>query len=160
MNRDELPFRINCEGYFFNKEGEILAKKSEKGFIMFPGGGMDKGEKIEHTMLRETEEETGANIKNLKKLAVERIIWDKDWPKTEKQKRRYASFKGDEMHFFTGDVESIKATKESCEDFWRGKKFMDPNEVVEFIENEIKSAENDEKINQRKIQLRLLKELL
>jgi predicted RNA-binding protein with EMAP domain len=95
----------------------------------------------------------------LKKLAVKRIIWDKDWAKTDKQTKRYELYQGDEMHFFTGTVESIREVTEEHEDFWHGEKFMEVNEVIDFIENELKSLENNGNIEQRKIQFKLLREL-
>ena len=154
-NRKDLPFRINCEGYFLNSEGKILAKNSGKGFIMFPGGGVDSDEDIEKAMIRETEEETGMAPTNLKKIGTLRIIWGEDWVKTEKQKNRYGEFQGDEMHFFTGNVnETGKESDE--EDFWQGEKFMEIQEVIDFIE---KTRPFDKSVKEyREMQLKYLGE--
>jgi 8-oxo-dGTP pyrophosphatase MutT (NUDIX family) len=155
--RDKLPFRKNCEGYFVNSEGKVLAKDSGKGFIMFPGGGVDSDENIEDAMIRETKEETGFIPTNLKTLGVLKIMWGSDWVKTDKQKERYNKFLGDEMHFLKGEIsENTGNSKE--EDFWEGEKFMDINEVINFIE---KSRPFDESVKDyREAQIRFLRSIL
>jgi 8-oxo-dGTP pyrophosphatase MutT (NUDIX family) len=93
MDRKELPFRKNCEGYFINSEGKILAKDSGKGFIMFPGGGVDAEEDVAAAMIRETKEETGAALSNIKKARVFKIIWGPDWAKQTNKRNGIGSFK-------------------------------------------------------------------
>ncbi len=155
--KSNLPFRINCEGYFLNAEGKILAKDSGKGFVMFPGGGMDKAENIEAAMIRETKEETGVIPAKLKKLGVLKILWGPDWAKTEKQKARYQIFQGDEMHFFSG-LANEETEKSEEEDVWTGEKFMEIKEVITLIE---KSRPFDESVSEyRETQLRFLRNLL
>ncbi len=152
--RDNLPFRLNCEGYFINKSGKILAKDSGKGFIFFPGGGVDKSENIEKAIIRETKEETGFTPKNIKSLGILKFIWGPNWAQTDKQKERYKHFQGEEMHFFRGVVdENSKNTTE--EDAWDGEKFMEIQEIIDTIE---KSRPFDENIKEyRETQLRHLK---
>lgn len=154
--RDKLPFRINCEGYFI-KEGKILAKDSGKGFIMFPGGGVDNGEDLHSAMTRETKEETGILPKNLKHLGVLKIVWGPDWAKTDKQKMRYQQFQGDEMHFFEGFAGGeMSISKE--EDAWNGRKFLRLLDVINILE---KSRPFDESVKEyRETQLRFLRALL
>ncbi len=123
--RDKLPFRMNCEGYFFDKSKNVLAKEIN-GVLIFPGGGVDNNEHIEKAIIRETFEETGAIIKNLRKVGELKFIWDKNWAKTEKQKRRYQKYKGEDMHFFVGEVikfENLDSAKKG-EDFWHGEKLI------------------------------------
>jgi 8-oxo-dGTP pyrophosphatase MutT (NUDIX family) len=127
------PFRINCEGYFL-QDGKILVKDSGKGFLIFPGGGIDQNETVEQGMIREVFEETGAVVKNLEKLGVVRTVWDKNWAKTEKQKLRYEQYQGDEMHFFKGDIiKFVDNSKE--EDSWNKISFMTIEEAINFIKN-------------------------
>ncbi len=130
MERSKLPFRRNCEGYFF-KEGNILAKDRGE-FTEFPGGGVDDGETPEEALTRETFEETGAIVDNLQKVGDANFIWGKDWAKTDKQKERYKRFKGEEMHFFVGKIKELKETKH--EDKWRGEIFMPIKEVINKLE--------------------------
>ncbi|MCK5149799.1 NUDIX hydrolase [Candidatus Pacearchaeota archaeon] len=133
-NRNDLPFRRNCEGYFLI-DGKLLVKDSGKGFLIFPGGGIDESETIEEGMTRETKEETGANIKNLKKLGTVKIIWNDNWAKTDKQKIRFDKFKGDEMHFFAGDIDCFVENEDAEEDFWGEQHSMNIKEAIKFIEN-------------------------
>lgn len=81
-SRGSLPFRKNCEGYFVDDKGRILAQDSGKGYIIFPGGGVNEDETPERGLLREAFEETGVVIEGkLKKLGVLHIIWGKDFIK-------------------------------------------------------------------------------
>src|SRR3989338_4932347 len=144
MERKNLPFRINCEGYFLDSEGNIIAKESN-GIDLFPGGVVDK------------KEETGAVVKNIRKLGTIKIFWGPNWAKTEKQKSRYTAFQGDEMHFFIGDIESFEEPEIKEEDFWDGNKLMNISEVIKKIEGK---APFDEDIRgYREAQLKFLKEI-
>ena len=52
-----------------NDKNEICVIKSEKyGYMQLPGGGIDNGENITEALRRETEEETGFLIKNIKPI--------------------------------------------------------------------------------------------
>ena len=158
MNRSRLPYRRNCEGYFLTKEGKILAKDTGKGYLVFPGGGIDKGEQADNAVVRETFEETGAVIElPIKKLGVVRFIWDKDWIKTEKQKRRFEEFKGEEMHFFFGTIKKFKENKGQHEDAWNGEKLMSISKVVGIIEKSKPFSENIKVY--REAQLRFLRQI-
>ncbi len=130
MNRGLLPLRKNCEGYFFNDKGEILAKE-DNGLIIFPGGGIDN-ENVKTGMIRETLEETGFNVKIVGSLGQLKTVWGDTWAKTEKQKARYLKYKGDNMYFFFGKVLSCSSVEE-VEDYWEGSKFMELKEVISKI---------------------------
>lgn len=152
MDRTKLPFRINCEGYFLNDNKQILAKLNEKGFVIFPGGGIDDSEPIEEGMKRETLEETGAIIEDLKEVGSEKFIWGKDWAQTPKQKKRYEIYQGDEMHFFIGKVIGFKESSLE-EDTWGSQKFMNLDEVIKLIKGRL---ENDHENNYVHMQLEFL----
>lgn len=156
--RNMLPFRINCEGYIIDGKGNILALDSGKGYIIFPGGGIDENETPEEGMAREIFEETGAIVTNISKLAVLKIIWGQKWAKTEKQKKRYELFQGDEMHFFKGFIKEFKNNSFQEDDYWKGKKLMPIKEVIEIIENSKPFSKDEEKY--RETQIKLLKEIL
>tara|TARA_Y100000034_G_C6656703_1_gene287714 strand:+ start:125 stop:616 length:492 start_codon:yes stop_codon:yes gene_type:complete len=143
MDRSMLPYRRNCEGYFVTKDGKILAKDTGKGYLVFPGGGIDKGEHADAAVVREAFEETGAIIKSpIKKLGVVHFIWDKDWIRTEKQKKRFKRFKGEEMYFFSGIIKEFKENKEQHEDYWKGKKLMPISKAIHIIEKDKPFSEN------------------
>jgi len=140
MDRTNLPFRKNCEGYFIDRKGNILAQDSGKGYIIFPGGGIDDHENPEQGLLREAHEETGVIIKGkLIELGVIHIIWDENWITTEKQKKRFRKYKGDEMYFFLGHIDRLEKPKGDPEnpnddDIWIGEKLMSINQVIDIIE--------------------------
>ncbi len=158
MDRSILPYRKNCEGYFLTKDGEILAKDTRKGYLVFPGGGIDEGEHADTAVVRETFEETGAIIElPVKKLGVVHFIWDKNWIKTEKQKRRFKKFKGEEMYFFFGTIKEFKENKEQQEDYWEGEKLMPLLKAIQIIEKS-KPFSKDIKIY-REAQLRFLRKI-
>lgn len=148
--------RQNTEGYFVDGKGRILAKDSGKGYVIFPGGGINPGELAEGAVLRETLEETGAIIEDLKKIGKLRIIWGKGWAKTEKQKGRQGQFQGDEMHFFSGRIKEFGKSS-GGEDAWQGKKLMPINDAILAIEQ---SRPFENKIaGYREFQLKFLKSL-
>lgn len=133
FNRESLPFRVNCEGYFLYS-GEVIVRDSGEGYLEFPGGGVDAGESPENALIRETYEETGAVIESLKSLGTLRFVWDENWAKTDKQKKRYSQFQGEEMHFFTGRVIDFrKPTGDGNEAGWCGRRTMPVLEALEFI---------------------------
>jgi 8-oxo-dGTP pyrophosphatase MutT (NUDIX family) len=53
MDRSKLPYRKNCEGYFLYKGSYVIANDTGKGYLEFPGGGVDENEEPETALLRE-----------------------------------------------------------------------------------------------------------
>jgi len=140
MNRETLPYRLNCEGYLVFGD-KIIARNTEYGYIDFPGGGVDEGEEILEALKREVFEETGAIISNLKEVGVIKTIWPSDWAKNEKQKKRFEKYKGDEMHFFVGKVDEFKdplgdknEQGEKNNGKWdKGERLMNISEAIKII---------------------------
>jgi len=159
MDRAKLPYRKNCEGYFLFKGNYVIANDTGKGYLEFPGGGVDEHEYPEKALIREAYEEAGVIIEGkLKKIGLVHFIWDKDWAKTEKQKQRYNQFKGEEMHFFTGKVKSLVEPKgDSHEAGWKGERAMPIDKAIKLIESG-KPFSKDIK-EYREFQLKALKEL-
>ena len=157
MERKNLPFRINCEGYFLDNKRNIIAKESN-GLVLFPGGGVDENEEVIEAMIRETKEETGTIVNNIRKLGTIKIVWGPNCAKTEKQKLRYKIFQGDEMHFFMGNIESFEEPEIKEEDFWDGNKLMNIGEVIKKIEGEVPFDEDIKEY--REAQLKFLKEIV
>lgn len=63
--------RFGVRVLLFNERQEICVIKSEKyGYMQLPGGGIDEGESILEGLKRETREETGFLIKDIKPLGV------------------------------------------------------------------------------------------
>ena len=157
MDRTNLPYRKNCEGYFLYKD-RVIVKKQE-GYLEFPGGGVDENEDPEKALLREAYEEAGVIIEGkMKKIGVLHFIWDKEWAKTEKQKQRYNHFKGEEMHFFAGKVKNLVSPKgDSHEDGWKGEITIPIAKAIKLIESG-KPFSRDIK-EYREFQLKALKSL-
>jgi len=133
-DRTKLPYRKNCEGYFFC-DGKVLAQNTGMGYVLFPGGGIDEGEDPEDAVLRETFEETGAVIKNLKEIGVIRFDWSEDWAKTDKQKKRYEFYRGEEMHLFSGEVDRLEiASGDDEESGWEGDVLNSVKDVIDWID--------------------------
>jgi mutator protein MutT len=64
------------------QENKILlvhSKYNDKEFFLFPGGGMEFGETIEQTAIRETLEETGVKVKIKDIFHINEYINNKDW---------------------------------------------------------------------------------
>ena len=133
QNRSKLPFRKNCEGYFTDNQERILAKKNKQGIIIFPGGGIEEGETIEQGMLRETLEETGAVIKDIKFIGNLKIFWSEEWAKTEKQKVRYNKFQGDDMYFFSGKIVRFQRPSSTEGDYWKKISLLKMDEIIKHI---------------------------
>lgn len=157
MTRSHLPFRKNCEGYFLSNCGRALVRDTGKGYLVFPGGGVDEDEDIKVAVQRETFEETGARVDNIKKVAVVRFIWDENWAKNDKQKKRYEEFQGEEMHLFVGKIQGFEEVDNPEEDYWQGEKLMEIDDAIELIKNEHPFRESMKEY--RECQIKFLKEL-
>ena len=97
------------------------------------GGGVDEGESPSEAIVRETFEETGAIVTELKHVGTIYFIWDENWAKTEKQKKRYKYFKGEEMHLFIGRFKEFKELTKKGEDYWEEPKLMNIQQAIDFI---------------------------
>lgn len=157
-DRTKLPFRKNCEGYFICDSGKIIARNTGLGYIEFPGGGVDEHEDPRDALIREALEETGTVLSGeLKKVGQLNFIWDENWAKSEKQKKRYGEFQGEEMHFFIGKVKEItSATGDANEVGWADKVEMEIQEIIDSIKNEGFSEDMKE---YREFQLKMLEKL-
>ncbi len=145
MPNNNLPFRKNTEGFFSDNKRNILARRAQD-YVIFPGGGCKKEESPEDCIVRETFEETGAVVDNLKFLGTLRIVWGLDWATTEKQKERYKKYQGDEMYFFSGQIKEFKKVLQE-EDSWQSQKIMQLKDVIkllkspQFVNNEYRQTQ-------------------
>lgn len=67
--------------FILNNKNQILLVKSFKweGYYCVPGGRVEIGEKIEHTVKREVKEEVGLDVTNIKFLCVADAIFPKEF---------------------------------------------------------------------------------
>ena len=96
-------------------------------------------------------------LKNLQKIGELKFVWGPNWAKTEKQKKRYKEFQGEDMIFFTGEIDEFVNVKNSNEDSWNGEKLIKISDAVKFIESESFDEHNKK---YREFQLSSLKNLL
>ena len=70
--------RLGCSAVIFDEAREkvLLTKRSDNGLWCLPGGGVDPGESVEETILREVQEETGLTVRMLRLTGV---YSDPDW---------------------------------------------------------------------------------
>jgi len=138
----EKKLRRRVEVFVSDGKGKILAGKSPEGGFMFPGGGIDKGETINQAADRETKEEVGLSIKNVKGIGVspEVTLWTKrlqDWMnekgRTHEGSRTYyrtALVKGEDKSLLGKDGDNFKA------------KFYSIDEIVKGLKRSLKGAKD------------------
>jgi len=49
-----------------------------------------------------------------------KIVWGKNWAKTDKRKKRYEHYQGDKMYSFFGTIKEFKQ-QQNHEDTWQGE---------------------------------------
>ena len=64
--------RLGCSAVIFDdaREKVLLTKRADNGLWCLPGGGVDPGESVEETIIREVREETGLTIRVLRLAGV------------------------------------------------------------------------------------------
>ena len=67
---DAVPNQFVGVGCIVVKEGKLLLIRTHRGFWSTPGGHLDFGESPEACAARETEEETGVRVTNVKFVAI------------------------------------------------------------------------------------------
>ena len=70
--------RLGCSAVIFDETREkvLLTKRADNGLWCLPSGGVDPGECVEETILREVWEETGLKVRVLRLIGV---YSDPDW---------------------------------------------------------------------------------
>ena len=77
MGEDQEKPRLGCAGVI-TKDNEVLLGRSNKpgmdGFWVLPGGGVDFGERLAATLVREIREETSLEIEPGEVITVDEIV--------------------------------------------------------------------------------------
>lgn len=70
--------RLGCSAVIFDEAREkvLLTKRADNGLWCLPSGGVDPGERVEETILREVWEETGLQVRVRRLIGV---YSDPDW---------------------------------------------------------------------------------
>jgi 8-oxo-dGTP pyrophosphatase MutT (NUDIX family) len=142
--RTKLPYRKEVSVFLI--DGNKVMAQDNKTFMVFPGGGVDKGESLEKALRREVVEETGAIINNdLKLITSVKADFYPAWAKvSSKRMKRYKEFRGGEIYIFIGTVKKfVKPTSDEGDD-WKGAYWMPISKVIKRTnEQEKKQHIND-----------------
>ena len=136
--------KINMEKYskvilsnmcmVYNDKGEILVQmrtKKDWSGLTFPGGHVEHGESFTEAAIRETFEETGLTVRNLKLCGVKQFQTQKD--------ARYVVFFYKTNHF-CGTLQS----SDEGEVFWIPRKDLSDYPLVEDFMDMVKVMEQDD----------------
>ena len=68
----EGKIRLGCSAVIFDESGEktLLTQRADNGQWCLPSGGVDSGESVEETCIREVCEETGLNVRVTRLVGV------------------------------------------------------------------------------------------
>jgi 8-oxo-dGTP diphosphatase len=134
-SRGSLPFRPTSD-CFLTYKGKLVAKDMGH-YIAFPGGGVDPGESPKAAAKREVMEEVGAVLKgDLKPMGDISWVWNPEWADSPKRKKRYQQFQGEQVYFFTGEVEKFVKPTSDEGDAWSGKKLMKFSDAIAYLQAE------------------------
>ncbi len=86
-----------------------------------------------------------------------KFIWGLNWAKTEKQRKRYQQYKGEDMHFFVGEIIKFNEQTKKEEDFWVEKRLFPIKKLIEIIESGRPFGEEIKEY--RETQLKFLREI-
>ncbi len=108
----EKPWRQRAEIYVIKDGNLILGTNPKwKGGLIIPGGGMDKGETPKMAAKRETLEELGVSVKNLKLISTKKIKYVpvKNQPKYQQELTN--NYSGAIFHSYTAQFNKIDKSK-------------------------------------------------
>ena len=98
---------------------------------------MDAGESPKAAAKREVMEEVGAVLKgDLKPMGDISWVWNPEWADSPKRKKRYQQFQGEQVYFFTGEVEKFVKPTSDEGDAWSGKKLMKFSDAIAYLQAE------------------------
>jgi len=122
--KEKIPVQKAGGGLVYNKKGEVLFI-FRNGKWDLPKGGIEKGEEIEYTALREVEEETGVN----------KLLISKKLDKTYHVFRRNGKYKLKITHWFemTSDFDGIPIGQ--AEEGIEKVAWLNPEQIQEALKN-------------------------
>ena len=124
LTRARLPFREKTEVYLLTPDGRVVAQDRGR-YVMFPGGGVDLGEKsLGRSAAREVLEEVGITVAGpLTKLVTVDWVWFPEWADNPTRQERYRQFQGERVHILVGRAGPAQAGGQEV-DAWKGRKTM------------------------------------
>lgn len=121
------------------KDGNLMVgkrTKNEQTWYTLPGGKAEKNESMADAAYRETLEEVGVRIKNIKEIGTQYITWknnEKGYPDANKK------HKGIMNHFFTAEMNTIDDSKHNRMSDKHELMFMDPKEYIKHLKTKLKN---------------------
>ncbi len=162
IDRSKLPYREAIDVFIFHEDKlvgqKILRDKNKPNeyFLKTPSGGIDEGESIIEAAKRETIEETGAVLKNIKEVESFKVIWPPSFKNASaKTARRYAKYKGINYRVIVAELVKFIDPTSKEGDEWSGtqeEKLMTIEEAIELLKND-KAEKIWQEYNQLNIKL-------
>jgi len=118
--KEKQKLRRRVEAIVVDGKGRILAAKAPHGGVQFPGGGIDPGESVNQAANRETKEEMGYSLKNIRAMGFspKSTLWGKALQKWMNEKGRnhtgsktyyrIAQIKEKDMSIYGKDGDQVK----------------------------------------------------
>ena len=145
--RSKLPYRKTTDG-FLVYQGKLLAQ--DRGhYLQFPGGGLDAGEDPIAAQIRESKEETGAILTDVKLITEMQWKWPPAWADTLKRKARYEKFQGEHIYFLTGQVQCFVPPVGDPTDQWSTITTLSWDKAIELAEKYARLADEESKVYHR-----------
>jgi 8-oxo-dGTP pyrophosphatase MutT (NUDIX family) len=140
-------YRQRVEVLIFNKENQILLTtippygELKEPYHGFPGGGIEPNEDIIESIKRETLEEVGLDISNIKKINIKPFIME--WS-DQIRKLKKTNHKGSITNYYKADLVKENKKLYNKEDDAVEYQFVDIQTAKDLIINDIRSHINSE----------------
>lgn len=121
------------------KDGNLMVGKivtNGHTWYNLPGGKVESNESIADAAYRETLEEVGVKIKNIKEIGTQFITWkdkERGYPDAK------TKHKGVMNHFFTADMDGIDDRVHNRMSDKHELMFMDPKEYIRYSKQRLKN---------------------
>ena len=137
----EKPLRRRVEIYVF-KGDYICMLKGKNNNYKIPGGGIDGNETFEQACRRESLEEIGIDIKNIKKVSDKtlKVNWTKIKYPSQKVKKRLSKYSGSETFFYRADFD--KEDKSTLENSIMKTELIPINKIINMYKK-LSKKQND-----------------
>jgi 8-oxo-dGTP pyrophosphatase MutT (NUDIX family) len=148
----ERPWRQRAEIYVI-KNGNLIVGIPDKGWTgyIIPGGGIDKGETPKMAAKRETLEELGVSVKNLKSIGTKKIKYYQRPNMSDYQRNMVNQYSGAIFHSYTAQFHKIDKSKWGAEaDSYNTTEVSIPDAIKFFKKHASNTRRQGDKYNYEK----------